>query len=85
MEEEDIREKAYRYVVYSSIGFSLIATLSAGLTLFMANSSVVNFENKMYKDVVFCKVRVVKREPLDEPTVSLCISLRIQRMMCSNK
>lgn len=56
MDDDDVREKAYKYVVFSSIGFSVIATISAGLTLFMANSSVANFEHKMYKDVVFCKV-----------------------------
>lgn len=86
MDDEDIREKAYRYVVYSSIGFSVIATLSAGLTLFMASSSVANFENKMYKDVVFCKVNEPQSTGASHYTLEILLHCsRIRLQMCFNK
>lgn len=54
--EEDLREKAYRFVAYFSIGFSIITVLSISITLPMVYNYVSHIEAQMTGDVMFCRV-----------------------------
>ena len=55
----DAREKAYRFVAYSSIGFSILAILSVSFTLPMAYNYVRHMDLQMQNDYEFCHVRTL--------------------------
>ncbi len=54
---EDHREKAYKFVAYSAVTFSLVAILSVCITLPMVYNYVQNLQTHMMAELDFCKVR----------------------------
>lgn len=58
MDLEELREKAYKVVAYSSIGFSMIAVLSVSITLPMVYHYVERIQIQMDADVGFCRVSI---------------------------
>lgn len=59
MLESDTREKAYRFVAYSAVTFSLVAILAVFITLPMVNNYVNHVHAKVHHEMEFCKVSVV--------------------------
>ncbi|KAI6215524.1 Nematode cuticle collagen domain protein [Aphelenchoides besseyi] len=54
--ESEIREKAYRFVAYSAVGFSLAAILAVFITLPIVNNYVNSVHNRVYHEMEFCKM-----------------------------
>ena len=54
--ETDTREKAYRFVAYSAVTFSLVAILAVFVTLPMVNNYVNHVYSKVNHEMEFCKV-----------------------------
>lgn len=75
--EEDLREKAYRVVAYSSIGFSIIAVLSVSITLPMVYNYVDHIQTQMSNDVGFCRVAPSRfSEAIDRIDSGLFLGIR---------
>jgi hypothetical protein len=53
---DDTREKAYRFVAYSAVTFSLVAILAVFITLPMVNNYVNHVHAKVHHEMEFCKV-----------------------------
>uniref|UniRef100_A0AC34G1F7 Nematode cuticle collagen N-terminal domain-containing protein n=1 Tax=Panagrolaimus sp. ES5 TaxID=591445 RepID=A0AC34G1F7_9BILA len=49
------RVKAYRFVAYSAVTFSLVAVLSVCVTLPMVYNYVHNVRQQMHSEIAFCK------------------------------
>uniref|UniRef100_A0A1I7WJL1 Col_cuticle_N domain-containing protein n=1 Tax=Heterorhabditis bacteriophora TaxID=37862 RepID=A0A1I7WJL1_HETBA len=54
--EVDVRLKAYRFVAYSAIAFSVISVLSICVTLPMVYRFVANSKQELLADAAYCKV-----------------------------
>lgn len=54
--EADTREKAYRFVAYSAVTFSLVAILAVFVTLPMVNNYVNHVHARVQMEMDFCKV-----------------------------
>lgn len=52
---EILREKAYRLVAYSSIGFAIVAVVTVAITLPMAYNYVNNVQEQLQRDLQFCE------------------------------
>lgn len=52
--------KAYRFVAYSAVTFSVVAVLSVCVTLPMVYNYVHTVRRQMHNEVVYCKVRLWK-------------------------
>ncbi|KAE9555242.1 hypothetical protein FO519_001493, partial [Halicephalobus sp. NKZ332] len=55
MVESDGRIKAYRFVAYSAVTFSVVAVLSVVLTLPMVYNYVNHVRRQMHHEINFCK------------------------------
>mgnify|MGYP001618241521 CR=1 FL=1 len=53
----ECRLKAYRFVAYSAVTFSVVAVLSVCVTLPMVYNYVHNVRRTMRHEIEFCKVR----------------------------
>lgn len=53
----ETRIKAYKFVAYSAVTFSVVAVLSVCITLPMVYNYVSHVRNQMHSEIVFCKVR----------------------------
>ncbi|KAK0409694.1 hypothetical protein QR680_004697 [Steinernema hermaphroditum] len=51
----DGRIKAYRFVAYSAVTFSVVAVLSVCVTLPMVYNYVHHVKNQMHNEISFCK------------------------------
>lgn len=56
------RIKAYRFVAYSAVTFSVVAVLSVCVTLPMVYNYVHHVRRQMHNEITFCKVREIFRE-----------------------
>lgn len=56
-EDYDNRIKAYRFVAYTTVSFSVIALLSVCFTLPMLNTYVQNVQHSMDRELSQCQVR----------------------------
>ncbi len=56
---EDSREKAYRFVAYSAIGFAVMAILTSTITIPMAYNYVQTVGEKIRSEMAFCQVLLV--------------------------
>ena len=56
MRESDGRLKAYKFVTYSAVSFSLVTVLSVAFTLPMAYNYVSHIRRQMNQEISFCKV-----------------------------
>lgn len=54
--EEELREKAYRFVIYFSIGIGFLTVLSITVTLPMAYNYVSHIDAQMANDLSYCRV-----------------------------
>lgn len=54
--EEDSREKAFRFVAYSAVTFSLIALVSVFVTLPLVNNYIHSVHLRVHDEMQFCKV-----------------------------
>ena len=57
MTESDSRIKAYKFVAYSAVTFSIVAVLSVALTLPMVFNYVSHVRRQMQHEINFCKVK----------------------------
>ena len=55
--ESDGRIKAYKFVAYAAVTFSVVAVLSVVLTLPMVYNYVSHVRRQMEHEINFCKVR----------------------------
>lgn len=55
--ETDGRMKAYKFVAYSAVTFSVVAVLSVVLTLPMVYNYVNHVRQQMHHEISFCKVK----------------------------
>lgn len=55
---EDPRYKAYKFVAYSAITFSVVAVLSVCISLPMVHNYVKHVRNQMKHEMTFCKVSI---------------------------
>ena len=55
MVETDSRIKAYKFVAYSAVAFSVIAVLSVVITLPMVYNYVAHVRRQMQHELGFCK------------------------------
>lgn len=55
--ESDGRLKAYKFVAYAAVSFSIVAVLSVVLTLPMVYNYVSHVRRQMQHEISFCKVR----------------------------
>lgn len=53
---EDGRLKAYKFVAYAAVSFSVVAVLSVVLTLPMVYNYVSHVRRQMQHEISFCKV-----------------------------
>lgn len=51
------RVKAYRFIVYSTVGFSVLAVLSICLTLPMLYNYINEIKKSIDTEIEFCQVR----------------------------
>ena len=58
MESSDGRMKAYKFVAYSAVTFSVVAVLSVVLTLPMVYNYVNHVRRQMHHEISFCKVYI---------------------------
>jgi hypothetical protein len=56
MQESDGRIKAYKFVAYSAVTFSVVAVLSVVVTLPMVYNYVNHVRRQMHHEISFCKV-----------------------------
>ena len=54
--ESEIREKAYRFVAFSAVSFSLIAIVAVFITLPMVNNYVNSVHQRVQYEMEFCKL-----------------------------
>ena len=54
--EEEPRERAYRFVAYSAVTFSVVAVLAVCVTLPMVYNYVHHIKRSMQHEMSFCKV-----------------------------
>ena len=59
MESSDGRMKAYKFVSYAAVSFSLVAVLSVVCTLPMVYNYVSHVRRQMHHEISFCKVRLL--------------------------
>lgn len=52
----ETRIKAYRFVAYSAVTFSVVAVLSVCVTLPMVYNYVHHVKRTMHSEIAFCKV-----------------------------
>ena len=52
----ETRIKAYKFVAYSAVTFSVVAVLSVCITLPMVYNYVSHVRTQMHSEIVFCKV-----------------------------
>lgn len=50
------RIKAYKFVAYSSVTFSVVAVLSVCITLPMVHNYVHHVKKNLHNDILFCRV-----------------------------
>ncbi len=55
----DTREKAYKFVAYSGITFSLVAVLSVCITFPMIYNYVNHVHGQTAEELTFCKVKYI--------------------------
>lgn len=63
MADYDGRIKAYRFVAYSTVSFSIISLLSVCFTLPMLKSYVSNVGTKMDAELSSCQVNQIGKYP----------------------
>lgn len=73
--ESEIREKAYRFVAYSAVGFSLVSILAVFVTLPMVNNYVNSVHNRVHHEMEFCKVF------FDETTRTILLKISAKEVM----
>lgn len=56
---EDNRERAYKFVAYSAVTFSLVAILSVCITMPMVYNFVNHVQQQTKRDLQYCKVRII--------------------------
>lgn len=56
MDSSDGRTKAYKFVAYAAVSFSIVAVLSVVLTLPMVYNYVSHVRQQMNHELSFCKV-----------------------------
>jgi hypothetical protein len=56
MMELESRIKAYRFVAYSAVTFSVVAVISVCVTLPMVYNYVHNVRRHMHNEITFCRV-----------------------------
>lgn len=56
---EDTRERAYKFVAYSAVTFSLVAILSVCITMPMVYNFVNHVQQQTKRDLQYCKVEAV--------------------------
>ncbi|VDD93535.1 unnamed protein product, partial [Enterobius vermicularis] len=56
--ETSVRIKAFRFVAYSAVTFSVVSVISICITLPMVYNFIANVKGKMYSDIKDCKVTV---------------------------
>ena len=54
----DARIKAYRFVAYAAVTFSVVAVVSVFVTLPMVYNYVHHVKRQVHNEVNFCKVRI---------------------------
>ena len=54
--ESEIREKAYRFVAFSAVTFSLFAIIAVFITLPMVNNYINNVHSRIQNEMDFCKL-----------------------------
>ncbi|EJW79181.1 hypothetical protein WUBG_09909 [Wuchereria bancrofti] len=54
--ESDSRIKAYKFVAYSAVSFSIIAVLSVVISLPMVYNYVAHVRRQMHREINYCKV-----------------------------
>ncbi len=54
--EADGRIKAYKFVAYAAVSFSVVAVLSVVVTLPMVYNYVSHVRRQMHHEISFCKV-----------------------------
>ena len=57
--ESEVREKAYKFVAYSAVTFSLAAIVAVFITLPMVNNYVNSVHARVQHEMEFCKVRKI--------------------------
>jgi hypothetical protein len=57
--ESEIRERAYKFVAYSAVGFSFVSILVVFVTLPMVNNYVNSVHNRVHQEMEFCKVSIL--------------------------
>ncbi|CAI5449358.1 unnamed protein product [Caenorhabditis angaria] len=55
MEKEEIRVKAYRFVAYAAVTFSVVAVLTVCITLPMVFNYVSHVKKSIHQDIRYCK------------------------------
>ncbi len=63
MESSDGRIKAYKFVAYSAVTFSVVAVLSVVVTLPMVYNYVSHVRRQMHHEISFCKARMMGSGP----------------------
>ncbi|VDN95132.1 unnamed protein product [Brugia pahangi] len=53
--ESDGRIKAYKFVAYSAVSFSIIAVLSVVISLPMVYNYVAHVRRQMHREINYCK------------------------------
>ncbi|KAH7729129.1 cuticle collagen 2 precursor [Aphelenchoides avenae] len=54
--ESEVRERAYRFVAYSAVTFSLTAIIAVFITLPMVNNYVNSVQSRVQMEMDFCKI-----------------------------
>ena len=54
--ESEIRERAYRFVAFSAVGFSLAAIVAVVVMLPLVKTYVNGVHSRVYNEMEFCKV-----------------------------
>lgn len=71
--ESERREKAYTFVTYTAVTFSLIAILAVFVTLPMVNNYVNNINARVAQEMEFCQVNSILIINLSISILSLII------------
>lgn len=61
---EDNREKAYKYVAYSAVSFSIIAIMAVTITMPIVYNFVDHIQQQTKQELEFCKVSCVYLLPI---------------------